>query len=442
MDTEKPSLSVIGLGYVGAVCAVCWARQGHRVVGVDIDPGKVAKLSAGESPILEPGLDRETRRQVESGRLTAVTDLAEAVARTDVSMICVGTPSQPNGRLDLRYVERVTAELAEILRRKGAWHLVVVRSTVLPGTTRGRLLPLLEQGSRGRAGEDFGLVVNPEFLREGTALDDFFSPPKTVIGQSDARSGELMASLYEQIDAGPIRTSLEAAEMVKYADNAWHATKVAFANEIGSLCDGVGVSGATVMDIFCRDRKLNISPAYLRPGFAFGGSCLPKDVRALCYRGRELDLELPLLSSLLPSNQRQVDRAFERIRAQSGRRIGVFGISFKAGTDDLRESPQVELIERLIGKGYEVRIFDRNVSLSRIHGANRDYLLERIPHVSNLIVDDLAAVVEKSETLVIGNRDPEFRSLPERIRSDQVLLDLTGLLAGEGGAGTRSERVP
>lgn len=428
MVAHTRSMSVIGLGYVGAVCAVCWARQGLDVIGVDVDESKVDRLAEGHSPILEPGLGDETRAQVDAGRLTARTDLASAVHETELTMICVGTPSQRNGRLGLRFVERVCREIGEALRDKDDWHLVVLRSTVLPGTTREVVLPILEASSGKRAGVDFGLVFNPEFLREGTAIEDFYSPPKTVVGESDERSGRSMSDLYEGIGAPAIRTSFEAAEMVKYADNSWHATKVAFANEIGSVCDSVGVSGAEVMEIFCQDRKLNISPAYLRPGFAFGGSCLPKDVRALCYRARELDLELPLLSSLLPSNARQIDRAFDRIRECSGARVGILGISFKAGTDDLRESPQIEIIERLLGKGYEVKIYDRNVSLSRIQGANRQYLLDRIPHVSNLIVDDLEVVVEKSEIVVIGNQSSEFEGVASRLVPGQELIDLTGML--------------
>ena len=425
MQREVPSIAVVGLGYVGAVCAVCWAMKGLRVIGVDVDPIKVERMNRGVSPILEPGLEEETRRQVEAGRLRATASIGEALTECDIVMICVGTPSLRNGDLGLVFVDRVCRELGEAIAGRDRPVLVVVRSTVLPGTTRRVICPLLEQTSGKKVGEGFDLVMNPEFLREGTAMDDFFAPPKTVVGEYAPGQGDTLKQIYEEIGAPVITAALEAAEMVKYTDNTWHATKVAFGNEIGSLCDELGISGSEVMQIFCEDRKLNISPAYLRPGFAFGGSCLPKDVRALNYRARSLDLDLPLLRAVLPSNEQHIDRTFDRIQSAPGRRIGVFGMSFKAGTDDLRESPQLAIIERLLGKGYEVGVYDRNVAMSRLHGANRDFLLKRIPHVMDLIVVDFDALLEKSEIVVIGNQDPDFAEIPERIREGQILIDLT-----------------
>jgi GDP-mannose 6-dehydrogenase len=339
----------------------------------------------------------------------------------------VGTPSQANGNLDLKFVRRTCEEIGEALRDKGERHTVVIRSTILPGTMRGILIPTLEESSGRKAGADFGVCINPEFLREGSAVRDFADPPKTVIGELDRASGDRAAALYEKLDIPLIRTSLEVAEMVKYVDNSWHALKIGFANEIGNIAKSCGVDAYEVMDIFCQDRKLNISPAYLSPGFAFGGSCLPKDLRALAYQAKSKDLVLPILTSILPSNEMQIARGIELILSQGHKRIGVLGFSFKAGTDDLRESPMIEVIERLLGKGYDLRIYDKNVNLARLVGANRDFILTRIPHISRLMVAGIDAILEHGETIVIGNGDPEFRFVPRRLRSEQALVDFTGV---------------
>jgi GDP-mannose 6-dehydrogenase len=416
-------ISVLGLGYVGAVSAACLARDGHEVIGVDPECTKVELINAGKTPIIEKDIGAIIAAEAAAGRLRATTELAHAVRHADLSLVCVGTPSLPNGGIDLKYVRRVCEEIGRTLATHQGAPVIVVRSTMLPGTMREVVIPTLEKFSGKRAGEEFGVCVNPEFLREGTAVHDYYHPPKTVIGELSRASGDLLASMYAGMPGPMIRTDIDSAEMVKYADNAWHALKVGFANEIGNLCKGVGVDAHKVMDIFCQDRKLNLSPYYLKPGFAFGGSCLPKDVRALLYKAKTLDLSLPILSSVLPSNQLQMERGLQAVMEKGGRRIGILGFSFKAGTDDLRESPMVELAERLIGKGYDLRVYDRNVSLAAVHGANRDYILNRIPHISRLMVATIEEVLAHSQTIVIGNASPEFAAVPQRIGAHQTVVD-------------------
>lgn len=422
-------ISIFGLGYVGAVGAGCLAKDGHAVIGVDPNQTKVDLINEGKTPIIEAEIGDIISRSVREGTLRATTSVAEAVHGSDVSFICVGTPSQLNGSLDLRYVRNVCEEIGAALRDKDSFHIVVQRSTVLPGTMASVVIPTLEEYSGKTAGRDFGVCNNPEFLREGTAVSDFYHPPKTVIGETDRRSGDIVASLYAQLDAPLVRTSVEVAEMVKYADNAWHAVKVCFANEIGALCKPLGIDSHKVMDIFCQDEKLNLSPYYLKPGFAFGGSCLPKDVRALTYKARSLDLSVPLLASLMPSNDAHLERAMQMVTEKGQRRVGVLGFSFKAGTDDLRESPMVEMIEHLIGKGYDIRIYDRNVNIAKLIGANKDYILNRIPHISRLMEDSMDGVLEHGQVIVIGNGDAEFQSAPQRLRDGQVIVDFARISA-------------
>jgi len=417
-------ISIFGLGYVGAVSAGCLAKAGHVVIGVDPNRTKVGLMNAGKTPIIEKEIGEIIGRCVKEGRLRATEDVGEAIRETEISLVCVGTPSQLNGSLDLKYVRKVCEEIGAALKGKDGFHVVVLRSTMLPGSMRDVVIPTLEEYSGKAAGDGFGVCNNPEFLREGTAVYDFHHPPKTVIGQTDSRSGDILASLYEGIEAPMIRTDVETAEMVKYTDNVWHALKVGFANEIGNICKALGIDGHKVMEIFCRDTKLNLSPYYLKPGFAFGGSCLPKDVRALTYKARSLDLDLPILNAILPSNERQVEKAFRMIVEKGKRKIGILGFSFKAGTDDLRESPLVEVIERLIGKGYELRLYDRNVQLASLIGANRDFILNRIPHISKLMVERMEEVLDFAEVLVIGNGAEEFRSIPDRARDGRIVVDL------------------
>ena len=396
---------------------------GHQVLGVDPVPTKVDLINRGQSPIIEAEIGEILASAAKDGRLRATDNVTEAVHATEVSFICVGTPSQQNGNLDLRYIRRVCEEIGQALRSKTARHVVVIRSTVVPGTMREIVLPVLEEASGKKAGAEFGVCHNPEFLREGTAVKDFHFPPQTVIGELDRSSGDVLAQLYGQIPAPVVRTDLETAEMVKYINNCWHALKIGFANEIGNLSKALGVDAHAVMKIFCQDSKLNISPAYLLPGFAFGGSCLPKDLRALAYQAKTLDLQLPILASILPSNELQVNRGLQMILEKGHKKIGVLGFSFKAGTDDLRESPVIEVIERLLGKGHDLRIYDRNVNLASLQGANRDYILNRIPHVSRLMVSGIDTVLQHAQTVVIGNKDPEFRGIVSKLRPEQRLVD-------------------
>jgi len=416
-------ISIFGLGYVGTVSAGCLARDGHDVIGVDPVRTKVELINAGQSPIIEADIAEIIAAAVKSGRLRATDDQDEAIRQTDLSFVCVGTPSQPNGNLDLTFIRRVCELIGKALRNKSARHTVVNRSTILPGTMHGIVIPTLEEYSGKKAGEGFGVCHNPEFLREGSAVKDFNFPPKTVIGEFDAASGDLLASLYAKLDPPLIRTDLQTSEMVKYVDNSWHALKIGFANEIGNLCKSLSVDAHEVMNIFCQDKKLNISPAYLSPGFAFGGSCLPKDLRALAYKAKMHDLELPILNGILPSNELQIAKGVRLITEKGHKRIGILGFSFKAGTDDLRESPMIEVIERLIGRGYDLRIFDKNVNLASLVGANRDYILNHIPHISRLMVRGVDEVLNHAQTVVIGNNDAEFRCMPDRLRDGQCLVD-------------------
>jgi GDP-mannose 6-dehydrogenase len=420
-------VSVFGLGYVGSVSAASFAADGHHVVGVDVNPDKVATVNAGRCPIIEPGLDVLLANGVAEGRLRATTDAAEAVADSEVSLLCVGTPSRRNGSLDLTYLERVAAEVGAALRNKSSYHVVVVRSTVLPGTTNERLIPLLERESGKAYGEGFGVSINPEFLREGTALKDFRKPPLTLVGHNHAADAGGTIALYQSIDAPLVSTSIRVAEMLKYTSNAWHALKVCFANEIGNLCKRLNVDSHEVMDIFCRDEKLNLSAYYLKPGFAFGGSCLPKDVRALQYRAKEVDVELPVISQILTSNRLQIQHAFDEVMETRRKKIGLLGFSFKAGTDDLRESPSVILAEALLGKGLSLQIYDKNVSLGRLVGTNKEYIDKQIPHLSSLLCDSIEQVVQESEVIIIGNRSAEFADALTRTTPDQIVIDLVRL---------------
>lgn len=417
-------ISIFGLGYVGAVSAGCLAKDGHQVIGVDPYKPKVDLINSGQTPVIEKDIGEIISEVVENGRLRAVTDVKEAVDNTDMSLICVGTPSQLNGSLDLRYVRKVCEEIGAAIRDKDGYHVVVARSTMLPGSMHNIVIPVLEEFSGKKAGADFGVCNNPEFLREGTAVYDFYNPPKTVIGETDNRSGDILAEIYKNMDAPMIRTDVATAEMVKYSDNVWHALKVAFTNEIGNICKAVGIDGHKVMDIFCQDTKLNLSSYYMKPGFAFGGSCLPKDVRALCYKARSMDLDVPVLNAIMPSNARQVEKGLKMIMDKGSKKVGILGFSFKAGTDDLRESPIVEMIERLLGKGFDVRLYDKNVNISSLVGANRDFIMNQIPHISGLMEDSIDKVLAHADTVVIGNGAEEFHEIPDRLRTDQVLVDL------------------
>ncbi|MDU9410264.1 GDP-mannose 6-dehydrogenase [Pseudomonas sp. zfem001] len=422
-------ISIFGLGYVGAVCAGCLSARGHEVIGVDVSQTKIDLINQGKSPIVEPGLAELLEAGVNSGLLRGTTDVAAAVLASELSFIAVGTPSKRNGDLDLGYMESVCKQIGIALRDKQERHTVVVRSTVLPGTVKNVVIPLIEEASGKKAGVDFGVATNPEFLRESTAIKDYDFPAMTVIGELDEQSGDLLQELYSELDAPIIRKSIEVAEMIKYTCNVWHAAKVTFANEIGNIAKAAGVDGREVMDVVCQDHKLNLSKYYMKPGFAFGGSCLPKDVRALSYRAGSLDVETPLISSLMRSNAAQVKKAFDIVTHYDKRRIGLLGLSFKAGTDDLRESPLVELAEMLIGKGYELRIFDSNVEYARVFGANKEYIESKIPHVSSLLCKELDEVVSQSDVLIIGNGEQRFAEVMNSVGDDKQIVDLVGFMA-------------
>jgi len=417
-------IAIFGLGYTGAVSAACLADMGHNVVGVDINPDKVALINRGMSPIIETGIEELVAQGVTQERLRATLNAAEALARAEVSIVCVGTPSHNDGDLNLGALSQVCREIGQQLPNTEGYHVVVIRSTILPGTMEELVAPTLEEASRLKAGEDFGLCFNPEFLREGSSVYDFRHPPFTVVGADDPAAADAVANLYLGIEAPIIRTAVKTAEMVKFVSNAYHALKITFANEIGNVCKRQDIDSHEVMKIFIRDEKLNISAAYLKPGFAFGGSCLPKDVKALLHSGRHLDLKLPLLEAIIPSNEEQIMTGLRMITQTGRKRIGFLGFSFKAGTDDLRSSPQVELIERLIGKGYQVKVFDRHVSLARLYGANKAYIEKEIPHIATLMCATLEEVLAESEVIVIGNRDEAFARVPETALTDQIVIDL------------------
>ncbi|MFN8574016.1 MAG: UDP-glucose/GDP-mannose dehydrogenase family protein [Gemmatimonadaceae bacterium] len=430
-------ISVFGLGYVGCVSAACFAKEGHTVVGVDVSQAKVDMINAGLATIVEQGIAELVAEVHAAGRLRATTSVEEAVRATSISLICVGTPSRPNGALDLSYVERVCAQIGEVLRHKPARHTVVIRSTVLPGSTQDVAAAALERTSGLKPHVGFGIAMNPEFLREGTSIKDFYDPPFTVIGTEDPGTAEAIAALYVGLKAPLHTVATRVAEMLKYACNSFHGLKVGFANEIGNVCKALDVDSHEVMRIFCEDTKLNISPYYLKPGFAFGGSCLPKDLRGVTYRARQLDIETPILSATLVGNEQQISRAYDMVMATGHKRVGVLGLAFKAGTDDMRESPMVTLIERLLGKGMQVTIYDREVTSARLIGANKEFVEREIPHIWSLMRSEIAEVLKASDTVIIGNGSKEFRTIEPDLREGQIVIDLVrafGARRSDGGA--------
>lgn len=428
-------ISIFGIGYVGCVSAACFARAGHEVIGVDVNPTKVEIINSGASPIVEPGIGELIRDVVKEGKLSATTDTANAVKSTDISLVCVGTPSKPNGSLDLGHVARVCEQIGAAMADKSERHTVVIRSTMLPGSIESVAQPAIESTSGKKAGKDFGLAVNPEFLREGTSLKDFYAPPFTLIGTDDEETAKIVSQLYSGIDAPVFTTSMKTAEMVKYVCNCFHALKVSFANEIGNICKALELDSHEVMNVFCADTKLNLSSYYLKPAFAFGGSCLPKDLRAVTYKAKELDVEVPLLTAISLTNRLQIERALDMVLRTGKKRIGILGFSFKAGTDDLRESPMVTLIETLIGKGLELVIYDRDVSLARLFGSNREYIEHEIPHIAKLMRGSIDEVLSAADTIVIGNKSEEFRQIESRLRPDQTVIDLVRLFDRPSGDG-------
>ena len=421
------SISVFGLGYVGTVTAACLAYRGNNVIGVELNQAKVSTMNSGKSPIVEPRVSEMIAESHHAGRLRASGSAKTAVLNSDISILCVGTPSLDNGKLDIGNIESVCREIGDILKEKNSFHLVVLRSTVLPGTAEKIVVPTLEKTSGKRMGAEIGVCVNPEFMREGTAVADFFEPAMTVIGAADKVHSAVVRDLYAWLPGRVFETSFRSAEMVKYVCNAWHAVKIGFANEIGTLARELEVEAESMMEIFASDTKLNISATYLKPGFAFGGSCLPKDVRALNYRAKELDLKLPLIESIMPSNEEHLERALDLVLRTGKRKIAMLGLSFKSATDDLRESPQVQLVKQLLGEGREIQIWDDNVSLGRLIGSNRAYIEQVIPHIGSLLKPDLEEVLRAAEVIIIGTRDLTRDVLQNSIHHDQIIIDLVNL---------------
>lgn len=425
---EKPKVSIFGMGYVGAVTLGCLASRGYHVIGVDPNPVKADLFRRGLSPIVEKDLPELIRQAKDCGLLNVSDSAREAVLETEMSMICVGTPSRTNGSLDDEHLLTVSREIAVTVQHKSSPHVIVYRSTMLPGLLKGKIIPLLEEVSGKREGEGFHVCFHPEFLRESISVHDFFNPPKTVVGTDKKEVADLVFGLYAGFPGPMIQTTIYVAEMVKYVDNAFHALKVTFANEIGQLCRHLDIDSHEVMNIFSQDTKLNISKAYLTPGFAFGGSCLPKDLRAITYLAKTLDLDVPLLASLLESNRKLVEKAVREILALGKKRIGFAGFSFKAGTDDLRESPIVVVIEQLLGKGCEIKLYDRHVAMARLTGANKDYINRTIPHIASLMVPSLDVLMKDCDVIVIGNRDDEFIQIPSKVGRDQIVYDFVRIV--------------
>lgn len=428
MTTEQPSISIFGLGYVGAVTAACLADRGFRVVGVDVNAQKIEMINQGRTPIVEEKIGEIVQQAVASKRLSATDDIAQAINETNASLICVGTPSLGNGDLDLTYVKRVAEEIGEALAKKDDYHQVILRSTVLPGTTDDIVLPILEKHSGKKAGVDFGLCFNPEFLREGSSVKDFYAPPFTLVGVANEKDADVVRQIYGWLEAEFLVEDYRTAEMVKYINNSYHAVKVAFANEVGRLCESLDIDSHAVMNVFCKDTKQNLSAYYLKPGFAFGGSCLPKDLRAILYKAKSMDVSMELFQSTLVSNRTQVEAGVKLVEKLGSKQVGLLGLSFKAGTDDLRESPIVTLVETLLGKGYRIRIFDENVSLSRLVGSNKAYIESELPHISEMLYESMEEVIDASDTIVIGNPDPRFGEIIDSVPASKQIVDLVRIV--------------
>ena len=422
-------LSIFGLGYVGSVSLGCLARDGHEVIGVDIDAVKLDLIRQGKSPVIEQGMPELIAGSVASGRVSVTDDVAQGITQSEISFICVGTPSQNNGNQDQSAIVRLTEQLGDALKNKSEPHILVYRSTLVPGTVEQTLIPMLESISGKRNGIDFDVCYQPEFLREGSSIKDYDNPPFTIIGATNPQAHNLLRELFGHLPGDYRETTISTAETMKYFCNIFHAVKITFANEVARLCEGMQVDPHEVMDLLCKDTQLNISPAYMKPGFAFGGSCLPKDLRAMQYQAKQHDIMIPMLSHVLRSNQAHLDHALEKVldwRTQTGgRKVAMLGLSFKPGTDDLRESPLVILAEQMIGKGMQLSIYDPNVSLSRLLGANKRFIEQTIPHIGELMSEDLEAMLADADIIIVGQNHPDaLAALPDLCRKDQLLLDL------------------
>jgi GDP-mannose 6-dehydrogenase len=417
------NISIFGLGYVGTVAMGCLATLGHRVIGVDVSKDKVDLINEGKSPIIENEIGSIVAEYRSKGMICATLDLSQAILQTDVSFLCLGTPSSPNGHLNLESVFRVVGEIGETLRHKTTFHVIAIRSTVLPDT-HAKVVQMIQNASGKQPDSHFGIVSNPEFLREGTAVKDFYNPPYTLLASQSERAIAIMKQVYSGINAPVILTSLPVAELIKYVSNSYHALKIVFANEIGNICRRLGADSHELMRIFSLDTKLNISSAYLSPGFAYGGSCLPKDLKALCTLAHDLYLNCPVIESVQRSNELQKDLVLNQILEFGKRSIGFLGISFKEGTDDLRDSPIVDVMEKLLGKGYDIRIYDKNVHLSKLVGANQEYIIKRIPLISRFITNNLAEVLEKSEVIVLVNKDNDSPGILGQLSAEKIVYDL------------------
>lgn len=419
-------ISIFGLGYVGVVSAACLSSLGHRIIGVDVQQSKVDLINDGTAPLVETGLPEMIKENVARGRIKATMNPEEAVRETDVSLICVGTPSRPNGSLNLDHVFTVCRQIGEALALKDSYHVVALRSTALPGTS-DKMLKILVSKSGKKTPSEIGICYNPEFLREGSAINDFYHPPFTVIGAGDDGAAEKLELCYKDIEAPVRRLPLRASELIKYASNTFHALKVAFANEVGSICKAMDIDSRILMELFIEDDKLNTSGAYLMPGFAYGGSCLPKDVRAFTYHAKARDIDVPVIGAIQESNTHHIARGLELIASEGRKRVGIAGLSFKGGTDDIRESPILSLAESLLGKGYPLRIYDRNIKISSLVGSNREFLEAKIPHITAIMVDTLEELAAFSEIIVIGNNDRGLDRLPDLTPRNTRIVDLVGI---------------
>lgn len=416
------NISIFGLGYVGCVGAACLAKLGHHVIGVDVNENKVRLIQEGKPTIIEEGIAELCREAHDAERMTATTDVNEAVQNTDVSFIVVGTPSSKEGHLNLNYIYAVAKQIGDALRNKSTFHIVAIRSTVLPGTNE-KVGEIIAEASGKERDKDFTIVSNPEFLREGTSVKDYFNPPLTLVGTDNPYAEQVFREIYKDIDAEFICTDIRVAEMMKYVNNTYHALKIVFGNEVGNICKGLNIDSHKVMEIFCKDKQLNISPYYFKPGFAYGGSCLPKDMKALRTLAHDLYIDVPVIESIHASNEAQKRNAVQLIMAQGHRKIGILGLSFKAGTDDLRCSPIVDVVESLLGKGFEIRIYDKNVKVSELTGTNKDFIMAKIPHLQHFVSDDLDAVCRESDVLVVTNKEKDFADVLQ-CYPDKVIVDL------------------